>query len=283
MALPDFLIIGAMKCGTSTLAAQLGAQPGVFVTTPKEPEFFSDDTTFARGRDWYEALFADAPPGAIRGEASTGYTKLPTHPQAVARIAALLPDPRLVYLIRDPLQRLVSHYIHEWTMGVMRGTLAEALETHPELVDYGRYGMQISPHVETFGTDRILLVSLEEMQAAPQAVLERVAGFVGAPDRPVWVEEHARANASAERIRRLPLQGLLIDNPLATALRRALVPQGLRDRVKRARQMRDRPALSPEARARLTQVYAADRALLARRFPGHTALLRSYSFLPDGP
>jgi hypothetical protein len=279
MALPDFLIIGAMKCGTSTLAAQLGAQPGLFMTTPKEPEFFSEDANFARGLGRYEELFADAPPGALKGEASTGYTKLPTHPQTVARIAATLPAPRLVYLIRDPLHRLVSHYIHEWTMGVMRGALSEALATHPELVDYGRYGMQIAPYVQAFGADRILLLSLEEMEAAPQTVLERVAGFLGAPGRPVWVEEHARANASAERIRRLPLQGLLIDNPLATALRRALVPQALRDRVKRARQMQDRPRLTPEETARLKAVYAEDRALLARHFPGHPSLTLSYPFL----
>jgi hypothetical protein len=281
MALPDFLIIGAMKCGTSTLAAQLGAQPGIFMTTPKEPEFFSEDANFARGRGWYEALFANAAPGALLGEASTGYTKLPTHPQAVARIAALLPAPRLIYLIRDPLHRLVSHYIHEWTMGMMEGSLGDALAAHPELVDYGRYGMQIAPYVETFGADRILLLSLEEMQADPQAVLERVVGFLGAPGRPAWVEEHARANASAERIRRLPLQELLIDNPLATALRRTLVPQALRDRVKRARQMQDRPRLSPEDTARLTAVYAADRTLLARHYPGHAALTRSYPFLAD--
>ncbi len=61
MSLPDFLIVGAMKCGTSTLAAQLGAQPGLFMTTPKEPNFFSDDDVYARGMAWYRALFDAAP------------------------------------------------------------------------------------------------------------------------------------------------------------------------------------------------------------------------------
>ena len=60
MPLPDFVIIGAMKCGTSTLAAQLGAQDGVFMTTPKEPNFFSDDAVFAQGLPWYESLFEAA-------------------------------------------------------------------------------------------------------------------------------------------------------------------------------------------------------------------------------
>ncbi len=281
MALPDFLIVGAMKCGTSTLAAQLGAQRGVFMTSPKEPEFFSQDAHHARGRAWYEQLFDAAPEGAIRGEASTGYTKLPTYPKVVPRIADLLVAPKIVYLIRDPLDRLVSHYIHEWTMGEIRGSLSEALTAYPELVAYGCYGMQIAPYAKRFGRERILLVSLEELQAEPQAVLERVAAFIGAPGRPVWVQEHARANASAERFRRVPLHGLLIDNPLATVLRRTLVPQALRDRLKRARQMPDRPALTEAERTRLIAVFAEDRARLARVFPGHAALARSYPFLVE--
>ena len=74
MALPDFAIIGAMKCGTTTLAAQLGAQDGVFVTTPKEPEFFSEDANYARGMDWYASLYQGAAPGDLTGEGSTGLT-----------------------------------------------------------------------------------------------------------------------------------------------------------------------------------------------------------------
>ena len=63
MTTPDYIVIGAMKCGTTTLAAQLGAQSGLFMTTPKEPNYFSDDDVFARGPDWYSALFDAAAPG----------------------------------------------------------------------------------------------------------------------------------------------------------------------------------------------------------------------------
>ena len=83
---PDFIIIGAMKCATSTLHEQLALQPGFFMSTPKEPNFFSDDDCFARGLDWYRGLFAEAPEGSIRGESSTHYTKLPTHPRTVERL-----------------------------------------------------------------------------------------------------------------------------------------------------------------------------------------------------
>lgn len=278
MALPDFLLIGAMKCGTSTLAAQLAAQPGVFMATPKEPEFFSEDANFARGQGWYEALFDAAPDGALKGEASTGYTKLPTHPEAVARIREMLPEVRLVYLIRNPLERLVSHYIHDWTMGVVDCDLAQALERHPELVAYGRYGAQIAPYVEAFGAERVLLLTQPALRARPQEVLEQVGRFLGLAAVPRWQADLAEANVSAERVRPLPLHGLLVLNPVATALRRRLVPKALRDRIRRSRTITGRPQLTPADRARLEAVFAEDARVLAEMFPGRADVARCYPF-----
>ena len=117
MGLPDFVIIGAMKCGTSTLQAQLSAQPGIFMCEPKEPNFFSDDEIWSRGVSWYESLFRDAQAGSLMGEASTHYTKLPHHPMTVDRMRRHLPDARLIYMVRDPFARMVSHYLHAWSQG----------------------------------------------------------------------------------------------------------------------------------------------------------------------
>jgi len=134
---PDYIIIGAMKCGTSTLAAQLGAQAGCFMTEPKEPQYFSDDPVYAKGADWYADLFAGAGPMDLKGEASTHYTKLPTYPATVTRMTASLPDLKLVYMIRNPMARVVSHYIHAWSEGELSCPIDEALETVPELVAVG--------------------------------------------------------------------------------------------------------------------------------------------------
>ena len=271
MARPDFAIIGAMKCGTSTLHTQLAAQPGVFMSTPKEPNFFSDDAVFAQGMPWYEALFAAAPADALKGEASTHYTKLPTHPHAAARLHAALPALRLIYMIRDPVERLVSHYIHEWTMGVITAPLDDAVERHPELVAYSRYGMQIGPYVDLYGTDRILVLRLEAMQAEPQAVLDRVGRFLGLDGPLRWDDTQREVNVSAERLRRFPLYDLVVEHPAAAALRRALVPQWVRDGVKNRLRMRSRPTLDAATRARLTRIFDEDAATLARLFPALTA------------
>jgi hypothetical protein len=279
MSRPDFLIIGAMKSGTTTLAAQLGEQKGIFMTVPKEPNFFSDDEVFARGRDWYASLFADAAPDELKGEASTHYTKLPTYPQTVARAQTVLDAPRLIYMIRNPVERAVSHFIHEWSQGVMSDDMIAEFERNREIIEYGRYGMQIRPWIEAFGRDAIHLTSLEAMQADPQGVLAEVAAFIGHAEPVSWVEARARENASAERIRKFPLYNLLIENPLASNLRRALVPRRLRERIKRARQMRERPVLPDTLRIALEVAFTEDHAALAAYFPSHCHLAASYPFV----
>ena len=282
MALPDFIIVGAMKCGTSTLAAQLAAQPGLFMTTPKEPNYFSDDDVFAKGPEWYRSLFDAAAPGDIKGEASTHYTKLPRHPDALPRMRKMLDAPKIIYLIRNPLDRAISHYIHEWTMGVMSKDIQKAFATHEELAAYGCYADQIAPYVDAYGTENVLVLSLEAMKSAPQQVLERSCEFIGYQGSPAWVEEQAQVNVSSERIRKFPLHGLVFDNPVAAALRRTLVPQSLRDRLKKKFQMQKRPELPPAVRDDLSQVFAHDFERLCTLFPGREDLRASYPFIDHG-
>jgi len=262
MTLPDFVIIGAMKCGTSTLHAQLAAQPQFFMSEPKEPNFFSNDEIYAKGEGWYRGLFRKAPEGAIKGESSTHYAKLPTYPYTVERLAALIPEAKFIYVMRDPVERLISHYIHEWTQGVITCPIDEAIDAHPELVAYSRYAYQLEPFVARFGKARILPVMFEKMTAAPDAELKRIAAFLGAEGDVAWKRDLDTQNVSSERIRKFPGYSLLVDNPVATFLRRTLVPQRLRDRVKSNLQMRERPALSAARIAALDEIFERDIAAL---------------------
>lgn len=275
---PDYIIIGAMKCGTSTLAAQLGQQQGLFMTTPKEPNYFSDDAIFAKGTDWYSALFDAAAAGDIKGEASTHYTKQPDYPQTLPRMTAALPDVKLVYMIRNPMVRLVSHYIHAWSEGEVSTPLDQALTEHGALVDYGRYGWQIAPFIEVYGAGAVLLTSLERLKAEPDAELARIAAHLGHKGAVSWIKDQATHNISSQRVRKFPLHGLLVGNPVATALRRALVPQGLRDKIRASRQMADRPEIPQAARAGLEARFLEDRAQLAQYFPGDATLDMAYPF-----
>ena len=278
MQLPDFIIIGAMKCGTSTLAAQLGQQAGVFMTTPKEPNFFSDDAIYARGEDWYQNLFSAASETDVTGEASTHYTKLPTYPETLTRMQAAGGQPKLVYVIRNPVERAISHYIHEWTEARMGNDPIEAFAQNTELVDYGRYAMQIAPFIDAYGQEAVLLSSLEQIKADPHHAFAEVAAHLGLPDGAAWDDTLGAQNVSAERARKLPLQGLLLDNPVAQALRRTLIPKALRSRVRQSLTMQTRPELPDALVARLEAEFLKDRSSLGTYFPGHPALQLCYPF-----
>ncbi len=276
---PDFMLIGAMKCGTSTLQAQLACQQGVFMTTPKEPNFFSDDDIYAQGIDWYLQLYADAAPGDLRGEASTHYTKQPTYPQTLSRMQADLRKPlKLIYMIRNPVQRAVSHYIHEWTMSNMGQDVEAEFSRHTEMIDYGRYAMQLAPFIDAYGLENIHLTSLEQVKADPDGEFAKVVRFLNLPEGATWVHELEAQNVSAERMRKIPLQGLLIDNPVAKALRQVLIPKSIRTKIRQTRTMQTRPEISQTLQRRMEQSFLDDRATLARFFPGHAALTLCYPF-----
>jgi hypothetical protein len=261
--LPDFLIVGAMKSATSTLHEQLARQPGFVLSTPKEPCFFSDDAVWERGLSWYASLFAEAREGDICGESSTHYAKLPSYPHTVARIKSALPaSTRFIYVMRHPLQRLVSHYIHEWSMGVISESIDSALATHPELVDYGRYAWQLEPYLEAFGPERVLPVFTPSLKAHPQAELDRVCRFLGYAGRPLWHDEVAQQNISRERMRRSAARDFIKDLPGATWLRRTLIPKWVRERIKDRWRMTERPQLSPRSTERVTETFDQDLAKL---------------------
>ena len=261
-SLPHFVIIGAMKSATSSLQEQLARQPGIFMCMPKEPNFFSDPEQYAKGMPWYSSLFVEAPAGSLRGEASTHYTKLPTYPEVVPRLKEYLPDARFVYVMRHPVDRLVSHYIHEWSTGVYHCGIEEAVNKYSELVDYGRYAMQLEPYFEAFGRDAVLPVFFDRILREPQAELERICHFISYPGEPTWKHDQQPDNVSSKRVRRFRGYGLLVESAPAAWIRRTFIPQGMRDAIKAKLSMKKRPVLSESARAQLVAEFDIDLARL---------------------
>lgn len=260
---PDFVIIGAMKAATSTLHDQLAQQRGFAMSEPKEPCFFSDDEVFARGLEWYGMCFTAAAEGDLRGESSTHYAKLPSLPHAAERLHAHRPDARIVYVLRQPIDRLVSHFMHGWSEGWYGDSIAEAVERDASLVDYGRYAMQLRPWLDRFGADRVLLVAYDVLRSRPQEELDRLGRFLGADSPLIWRDDLGARNVSTERIRQGWFRRWFVDPAWATALRRAAVPKALRTRVREGMQMRQRPTLAEGDRARLAAIFDADLAELS--------------------
>ena len=261
--LPDFVIIGAMKCGTSTLHEQLALRSGLFLSTPKEPNFFSDDAQYARGLDWYSSLFAGAREDQRCGESSTHYTKRPTYSRTVERMRLHLPHVRLVYVMRDPIERIVSHYIHEWSQHEVACDFEEALRRHERYVAYSSYAYQLEPFLECYGPESVLPVAFERLVAHPDQELARICAFLDdpSPEGVRWHDERARQNVSRERIRKNALVDLVRRIPALRAIKQR-TPQSWRDRVKARWQMRERPVLSPARRAELEERLDRDLARL---------------------
>jgi len=262
---PDFIIIGAMKCATSSLHEQLAQQPGFYLSDPKEPNFFSNDEIYAKGLDWYLSLFQAAPETALCGESSTHYTKLPTYPNTIARLYAAFPTVKLIYVMRHPIDRLISQYIHEWTQKVISVEINQAIGQHPELIQYSLYSRQIQPYLDTFGPDNVLPVFFERLYNTrySQAELERICQFLGYDRSPTWREVDAQ-NVSSERVRQDAVFKFLDQTPSIQFLRRKFIPKSWRTWVRGLWSMKKKPELSPELYQQLKDEFNQDLAILGR-------------------
>lgn len=259
---PNFIIIGAMKCATSTLHEQLALQPGIFMSQLKEPNFFSNNEEYEKGWNWYLSHFESAPVDALCGESSTHYTKLPTYPQTIARIQQHLPDAKFIYVMRHPIDRLISQYIHEWTQKVISEDINTAINNFPELIHYSCYTMQLQPYFETWGKDRVLPIFFERMLSHPQEELERVCQFIGYDQKPQWNFKLEAQNVSSERIRKSAWRDFLVETPGLRELRQLLIPKSVRTWVRSWWAMNKKPELTSNNYEKLRFIFDQDLAIL---------------------
>ncbi len=255
---PDFIIIGAMKCATSTLHDQLAIQPGILMSDPKEPNFFSNDEIYAQGLDWYGSLFKGADENTLCGESSTHYTKLPTYPDTLSRMQAAAPALKLIYVMRHPMDRLISQYIHHWTEKEVSVDINRAILTHSILTEYSLYARQLTPFIKAYGQENILPVFFDSLVSRPQHELDRVCQFIGYQHHARWNFNLQASNISKERLRVNPLRDAVVDHPLVTFIRRTFIPKEVRNLIKKPWQMNKRPQLTPENKRLLEKQFDAD-------------------------
>ncbi len=178
--LPNFIVIGAMKSGTTSLFHYLQSHPQVFMSPLKEVDFFAGELNWDRGLDWYRRQFTGAGPETVAiGEASTSYTKYPQYTEVPDRIAATLPDVRLIYVVRDPIERIRSHYQHRSLIGAEREPLEVAVLTDPRYVDCSRYAFQIQQYMRVFPREALTVVSSEALRSDRERTIRDIYGFLG--------------------------------------------------------------------------------------------------------
>ena len=255
--LPSFVIIGGQKCGTTSLANQVATHPEIGFSEPKEVHFFSWEKHWSRGLRWYESLFEGAEGAKAVGEGSTTYTKYPKVRDVPTRMAQVLPDARLIYLVRHPVDRLISHYMHKWYESLVGDDLEEALEKRPQLIAYGRYYYQIEQFLPFFPPERLLVLIFEEFIADPIATHRRVYEFLGVD--PTYVPSDVSAkNVTAAKVRRSAWIRAALKVPFAERVGRRLLPAPLKGRLKQVGTKMHKPEIPPALRERLLETFLPD-------------------------
>jgi hypothetical protein len=267
MRLPDFVIIGAAKAGTTSLYALLDRHPEVYLPRIKEPEFFARDDRYANGIEAYAASFADARSDQIVGEASTIYSLSPLFGDTAVRMKKHLPQAKLIYVLREPVSRAYSYYVQilknyqnitndpvinrtfeEFILpearneAAPRGKVFSHINAHlpdvPELCLAGsEYVQQIEAYLAHYDCEQILFLRFEDFVADRPATLRKITDFLGVDplDEEVFDDAAVTKNVSKDHFQALEQQVALERLRGRSAgiwHLRKLLPKGLRDMLK---------------------------------------------------
>lgn len=189
----NLVIPGAAKSGTSALHDSLARHPNIDMSDRKEPHFFSIDATYAQGPQSHNALFTPTEATRYFGESSTGYM---ISEKALARIATDLVNPKIIFLLRHPVDRSFSHYRWRYRLGLEKRSFSDALRENgygyepeqPKQFGYESY-LQFSQYarycplwVEAFGAENCLFVRSERLRTTPDQTEARIYAFLELPD-----------------------------------------------------------------------------------------------------
>jgi hypothetical protein len=188
---PNLFLIGAMKSGTTYLRKLLNAHPDIFMCDPDEPSYFVDPRQLRtiypemwerglwRSEGHYLDRFRPGGDARILGEASTTYTMLPQLSGVPQRIAAFNAEARFIYLLRDPVERTISHYWHMVRHHTEHRPIAAAFRRDSQFVAVSHYAMQLSPFLERFGRERVAVLIHERLVADPRGVMTDLYRWLG--------------------------------------------------------------------------------------------------------
>jgi hypothetical protein len=273
-ALPNLIVIGGLKCGTTSLHHYLSLHPEIAMSRPKELNFFVAELNWELGREWYASHFDRAAP--VRGESSPHYTNLPRFAGVAERMKSVIPEARIIYMVRDPIDRMLSHYLHNAGAGYESRGLDEALsDPDGSYLARSRYAMQVEPYLAAFGADRVAIVSREELRDERAATMRRVfelcgvdPSFQSAQFEREWETGTARAKEGGGGFR---LMDRAVRLPGLRALDRNFdrLPEWMRWRVEKLVHDPDsgaapKPELSQALRTGLSEALADDVTRLER-------------------
>ena len=262
--IPQFIIIGAMKSGTSSLYHYLGSHPEIGPSAPKETDFFvAEKNRQAKTVRNYERYFPKDTKYVF--EASTNYSKRHLFPGVPERIHELVPEAKLIYVVRDPIERAVSNYVHNVAAGrENRGLSSAVRRENSSYLLTGCYFYQLQAFLRCFDEKQILLVESEKLRKQTASAVEAVFDFLEIPPRydPSLLKKKHHQSSNKMRLSRIDRAvHRHVRNPLLRAAIKRVVPRRLRAPVSF-----ERPHLTD-----------ADRTFLKEKLSPDVEKLRSFS------
>jgi hypothetical protein len=174
--LPNLIIIGGLKCGTTSIHHYLGLHPEIQMSKPKELNFFAEELNWDLGLDWYASRFDNR--FKVRGESSPHYTNLPRFNGVPERIHQHCPDARLLYMVRDPIKRILSHWVHATGAGYETREMVPTLsQPDSSYIQRSLYWMQLQPYLELFDREQIEIITQEELQSEREETMRKAFAF----------------------------------------------------------------------------------------------------------
>ncbi len=255
--LPTFLIIGAQKSGTTTLYRDLLTQPGVYFPYHKEPTMLAHDRVLTpEGLAEYEALFASAKPSDARGDASTGYARIPRFTNVPERARQVLgTDIPLIYLLREPVSRIVSQHHHVMTSQTVPPTVDGFVDAEPNAIHFSRYAFQAKVWLEHYSADRLHILLFEEYVADRRGAISQLSGVLGFTPDLDKIDPDARFNTAQDRSSDSGI-AMRISRSRPYQRLRPLLPAATRDRLRRAFAKKAPPPPPPPSEACVDRLLA---------------------------
>jgi hypothetical protein len=201
-----------------------------------------DAPNWERGPAWYEDRFAGSDGFTARGEASPSYSQADIFPGVAERIASMLPDVRLVYVVRHPIERIRSMYLHQLASGRETRPISVALEGDSYYLNASRYAWQLDQHLEFVSAERVRVVTTDALRDDRQAILAGLFDFIGVDPFTVPIAEIRSGRTDQKRVA-VPLKARLGRLPGYGTLRR-VAPDPVRRAVERATTRPVSPAMA---------------------------------------
>ncbi|MCP3675717.1 MAG: sulfotransferase [Gammaproteobacteria bacterium] len=214
MLKPNFYIIGAAKCATTTLAALLMAHPEAEIVKGKEPHFFSIKPDTSSALEEYLSMYAHCSNEIAIGDASTSYSRIRKNPDTIKRIYKFTPDAKIIFMIRHPLKRIESAYAERiLTPNIShRPSLSESVHQIPMMVDSSRYWEVFDAYRQIFPEKNIKIVWFEEFIKDQSKVFATICQFLGISDDAIIASNSKHLNSRVDKEKRRSDQGISLDN-----------------------------------------------------------------------